>query len=338
MRTITLLQPGMLKMTDTPPPAEPGPGQALVRVHRIGICGTDMHAFKGTMPFLTYPRILGHELGVEVEAVGEGVRNVKPGDRCAVECYLNCGQCIACRNGKTNCCASLKTLGVHTDGGMRDRFVLPADKLHSSETLSYEQLAVVEMLCIGAHAVRRAAPRAGEELLVVGAGPIGLGVMAFAKAAGASVIGMEVREDRIAFASSNLGIERWIAPGREAPAGLKETLNGDLPTIVMDATGSARAMETSFRCVGHGGKLVFIGLFQGDYCFPDPDFHSHEMSILASRNATADDFRHVLNCLETGAVDVSTWITHQAPFDEVVEVFPGWMDPEAGVVKAELCL
>ena len=338
MRTVTLLEPGKLALSETSMPAEPGPGQALVRVHRIGICGTDMHAFRGTMPFLTYPRILGHELGVEVEALGEGVSNVSLGDRCAVECYLNCGKCVACRAGKTNCCESLRTLGVHTDGGMRDYFLLPANKLHASKTLTYDQLAIVEMLCIGAHAIRRSQPQEGEPTLVVGAGPIGLGVMAFAKAAGAEVIGMEIREDRIRFAESDLGVRRWVQPGPDAARALRELSGGDLPTLVLDATGNAASMMAAFDLVAPGGKLVYVGLFQGDVHFHDPRFHSHEMTIMASRNATAEDFRHVMSCLETGSVDITNWITHQESFTNTVDVFPTWLEPEAGVIKAELCL
>ena len=177
MQTIVLDQPGQLVLTETPPPAGPGPGEAIVRVHRIGVCGTDLHAFKGEQPFFDYPRILGHELGVEVLALGPGgdpTGRIAVGTRCAVEPYLNCGRCVACRRGKPNRCVALRTLGVHTDGGMREAIALPLDKLHPAPTLSYEQLALVEMLGIGAHAVGRAAIEPGEWVLVVGAGPIGL--------------------------------------------------------------------------------------------------------------------------------------------------------------------
>ena len=174
MQTIVLETPGSFTQVDRPDAPGPGPGEALVSVRRIGICGTDLHAFRGRQPFFQYPRVLGHELGVEVLAVGEGVEAICPGDRCAIEPYLNCGKCIACRHGKTNCCASLQVLGVHTDGGMCERLIVPASKLHKSLTLTLDQLALVETLGIGAHAVDRAALMAGEVVLVIGAGPIGL--------------------------------------------------------------------------------------------------------------------------------------------------------------------
>jgi threonine dehydrogenase-like Zn-dependent dehydrogenase len=156
MKTIILDKPGQFQLTETEPPAAPLPGQALVRVRRVGICGTDIHAFKGDQPFFSYPRILGHELGVEVVSVASDVSNLTSGEICAVEPYLNCGVCIACGRGRPNCCVQLKCLGVHTDGGMRELITVPAAKLHPSHTLTLEQLALVETLGIGAHAVERA--------------------------------------------------------------------------------------------------------------------------------------------------------------------------------------
>src|SRR5579859_3059121 len=133
MKAIRLMQPGRFEEVRIDEPAAPGPGEALVRVHRVGICGTDISGYLGKMPFYSYPRIPGHELGVEVVAVGRGVTNVKPGDRCSIEPYMNCRNCFACRRGASNCCEKLQVLGVHTDGGMRPRFIVPARKLHPSK-------------------------------------------------------------------------------------------------------------------------------------------------------------------------------------------------------------
>src|SRR5437016_1168272 len=146
MKTLTLNEPGNFAFSETPEPVDLPPGHALVRVRRVGICGTDWHAYHGRQPFFTYPRILGHELGIEVERVNDASSSLRPGDRCSVEPYLNCGRCIACRRGKGNCCVDLKVLGVHIDGGMRERIVVPTNKLHRSNSLSLEQLALVETL------------------------------------------------------------------------------------------------------------------------------------------------------------------------------------------------
>ncbi|HWQ13785.1 MAG TPA: alcohol dehydrogenase catalytic domain-containing protein, partial [Roseiflexaceae bacterium] len=197
VQTIILERPGELRLGSSEVPGAPGPGEALVRVRRVGICGTDIHAFHGRQPFFSYPRILGHELGVEVAALGPGADGPPVGARCAVEPYLNCGVCVACRRGRTNCCVRLETLGVHTDGGMREYLVVPAAKLHPAERLSFEQLALVETLAIGAHAVQRAALEAGEWALVIGAGPIGLAAMQFARLAGARVIALDVSARRL---------------------------------------------------------------------------------------------------------------------------------------------
>src|SRR5258708_9601726 len=171
MRTIVLDKPRQLAVVDGRAARAPGPAEALVRVQRIGICGTDLHAYMGEQPFFSYPRVLGHELGVEVVEAGPDAGGLRPGDRCAVEPYLSCGACIACRAGKTNCCARLQVLGVHADGGMRELMTLPARALHRSDTPSPPQLALLEPPCLGAHAVARAGIEAGEGALVLGARP-----------------------------------------------------------------------------------------------------------------------------------------------------------------------
>lgn len=307
---------------------------ALVAVRRVGVCGTDFHAWRGHQPFFSYPRVLGHELAVVVDAVGAGVTNVVPGDACAVEPYLNCGTCGACRRGRTNCCERLQVLGVHVDGGMRERLVVPAGKLHGSRRLSLDALALVETLGIGAHAVRRAGPEAGEWALVAGAGPIGLGVAIFAHAAGARVVVSDPLPARRTFCAGRLP-EAIVLDPAEAP--LAEQLRatcGELPRLVFDATGNATSMRASFDVVGHAGTLVYVGLFQGDLVFPDPEFHKRELTLRASRNASAADVTRVMELLEAGRVDVQPWITHRAGLAEVPAVFPSWTQPEAGVVKA----
>lgn len=336
MKTLTLEEPGKLTLGETPEPdAALAAGQALIKIHRIGVCGTDIHAFNGKQPFFSYPRILGHELGVEVLAVADDVTNVAPGDRCAVEPYLNCGKCIACRRGKGNCCTSLQVLGVHTDGGHRERIVVPAAKLHASKKLTLDQLALVETLGIGAHAVDRAQLEAGETVLVIGTGPIGLAVIQFAHAAGAKVIAMDVNDARLQFCRETLGVAHTVnATVSDVVAELQTLTNGDLPTAVFDATGNPKSMMASFNYPAHGGRLVFVGLFQGDVTFNDPNFHKRELTLMGSRNARSADFPRIIELIESGKVDTTPWITHRAPFDAMPELFPSWVKPETGVLKA----
>ncbi len=309
MLTVTLAEPGRFETADGTAPV-PGAGEALVRVHRLGVCGTDLHAFAGRQPFFSYPRILGHELGVEV-LESDGRDDLKPGDRCCVAPVIACGRCIACSRGKSNACENIAVLGVHADGGMRDRFVVPVANLHRSETLSFDQLALVETLSIGGHAVDRAGIEPGETALVVGAGPIGLTVVQFLLAAGAEVVVMDLSEDRLRFCRETLGVTRTIQPGDGVDGRLREAGGGDLPTAVFDATGHPGSMAAAFRLVAHGGRLVFVGLFQGEVTFDDPNFHKRELTLLASRNSTPDAFRRTIALVEAGQIDTGPWISHR---------------------------
>lgn len=367
MKTLVLERPGALQLVERPTPAEPRPGHALLRVQRVGICGTDLHAYRGRQPFFAYPRVLGHELGVEIAALGpaqqgDGSESLElaVGMKCAVEPYLYCGECPACRRGKTNCCRSLQVLGVHIDGGMCEWLEVPVALLHPSPTLSLDALALVEMLCIGAHAVRRAMPEPAEKTLVIGAGPIGLATAQFARLAHADVAMMEVNPARLAFAQQHLGLEKTIvtpqtdasaanAPdtagmdvsmmdreNEEAQAALHACFDGELPSLVLDATGNAASMMRAFRRVENGGRLVFVGLVQADITFHDPEFHRRELTLFSSRNADSHDFAHVIRRLESGDIDVKPWITHRSRPETLVDDFPGWLTPEAGVVKAML--
>jgi 2-desacetyl-2-hydroxyethyl bacteriochlorophyllide A dehydrogenase len=337
MKTLRLEEPGRLIFSAKGPPlpAELAPGEALVRVHRIGVCGTDIHAFIGDQPFFSYPRILGHELGVEVIAVDSSTMNVKPGDRCSVEPYLNCGSCIACRNNKPNCCVNLRVLGVHIDGGMREAFVVPSHKLHSSANLTPDQLALVETLAIGRHAVNRARVEAAEFALVIGAGPIGLTVAQFAIQAGAQVIAVDINSQRLEFCREQLGVPFVINAATEEPLdALRRITSGDLPTAVFDATGNPKSMIRSFEYPANGGRLIFVGLCQSDIIFNDPNFHRRELTLFASRNACPEDFTRIIDLVERGRIDTSPWITHRASFAEAVSDFPNWTKPETGVIKA----
>jgi 2-desacetyl-2-hydroxyethyl bacteriochlorophyllide A dehydrogenase len=334
MRTVILERPGEYRLIQSEAPHEVGPGEALVRVHRVGVCGTDYHAFRGRQPFFTYPRILGHELGVEVLAVGDEPGDVSPGDRCALEPYLHCGRCVACRRGKTNCCADLKVLGVHVDGGMREQIVVPSAKLHRSESLPFEQLALVETLGIGAHAVARAALEPEEFVLVIGAGPIGLSVIELARLAGARVLVLDVNARRLEFCREHFGVDHAILASERAREEAREITGGEMATAVFDATGNAASMRAAFDFVASGGRLVLVGLVQDEIGFQDPDFHRKELTLLATRNSTAAEFRRILALMEAGRIDTRPWITHRARLEAVPDAFSAWLAPEAGVIKA----
>jgi 2-desacetyl-2-hydroxyethyl bacteriochlorophyllide A dehydrogenase len=337
MRAIQLEKPHNFRVSEVSEPSAPGPGEALVRVHRVGICGTDISGFLGKMPFFSYPRIPGHELGVEVVAIGEGVTNVQVGQRCSVEPYLNCQRCYSCRCGHTNCCESNQTLGVHCDGGLRPRFLLPARKLHSSGKLNFEQLALVETLAIGCHAVNRGQPGQNEHLLVIGAGPIGLSAIEFSRLSGARTIVMDVNEARLEFVRNRMRVPDTIVTRHDGDElkRLGELTNGQLADVVIDATGNHRSMSHALNYCAFGGRLVYVGITQQEISFPHaPVMHRRELTALASRNALPDDFTRIIKLIEDGHLDTRPWITHHADFDEMIEAFATWIRPETGVIKA----
>lgn len=334
MKAISLESPKHFKRIDIAAPGKPAPGEALVRVHNVGICGTDIGGYLGKMPFFSYPRIPGHELGVEVLEVGSGVNNVKPGDRCSVEPYINCQQCYACRRGYTNCCEKHQTLGVHCDGGLRPRFIVPARKLHISRKLSYEQLALVETLAIGCHAVDRSALKAEESCLIIGAGPIGLATLEFARLTGAKIIMLDVNAARLEFCRRAMGVQYTIQMSDKLEAELRELTDGHLPDVVIDATGNRTSMSNAFGLITHAGRLVFVGITTDEVRFRHPMFHRPEGTLLCSRNALSGDFARIIGLIEEGRLDTGPWITHRTAFDELIEIFPSYTQPETGVIKA----
>jgi len=333
MKCIVCELPGLLRMKELDPP-EVKQGEALIRIRRVGICGTDLHAYKGEQPYFTYPRVLGHEISGEVAEVGKNHYGLKAGDPVAIIPYLECGKCIACRQGKTNCCTHLTLFGVHRDGGMCEYLAVPLDHLIKSKKLNLDQLAMVECLGIGAHAVRRSQIEKGEFALVIGAGPIGMAVMQSAKEAGAKVVALDVVKERLNFCRDRIKVD-YIIHGQEDPAKeIESTTKGDYPTVVFDATGNAKSMMNAFNWVAHGGRLILVSLVQENITFFDPDFHRRELTLLSSRNATRQDLKHVVKSLEEGRMDGTSFITHRASLDQVINQFESWLRPETGVIKA----
>ncbi len=336
MKAIRLQEPKQFEHVEIDDPGQPGPGQALVRTHRMGICGTDISGYLGKMPFFSYPRIPGHELGVEVVAVGEGVTKVKPGDRCSVEPYMNCGECYPCRKGNSNCCETLNVIGVMVDGGLCERFMIRSEKLHPSEKLSMEQLALVETLAIGCHANDRGNPQQGDHALIIGAGPIGLATLEFARLTGASITVMDINPERLEFCRRTYNIDHTIqfkGDGSEIGQAMDIT-GGDRYTVVTDATGSNKSMSSAFSFVAHTGSLVYVGITTQDVTFLHPTLHKPEITLKASRNALPADFGRIIGLIEDGTINTGPWITHRTSFDDVVGDFEKLTKPETGVIKA----
>ncbi len=318
MRQIILEKPGSFAERAIEQPIANGE-EALVRIHRIGVCGTDLHAFAGRQPFFEYPRVLGHELGAEVLEIPSNSRGIRPGDRCAIEPYVNCQACHACLRGRYNCCERLQVLGVHRDGGMQQFLNVPVRLLHKSEKLTLDQLALVETLGIGAHAVERAALKDEDDVLIVGAGPIGLAVLSFARLSAKRVRVHDLSPERRRFVEDQ-GIETL------------EVFDGQLADAVFDATGNRDSMQACFHLIAHGGRIIFVGLLPGGIAFDDPNFHRRETTLLASRNSCGD-FPRIIAAIEDGRLDTSPWITHRMALDEVPARFEQ-LKSASGLVKA----
>ena len=332
MKAIVCRTPHDLGIEDRPDPTR-AEDEVLVRIRRVGICGTDYHIYEGTHPFLAYPRVIGHELSATVEEAPAGSR-FRSGDDVVINPYLSCGTCHACRDGKPNCCMRIAVLGVHRDGGMCERLSLPETNLLPADGLSLDAAATVEFLAIGAHAVRRAGLARGRRALVVGAGPIGLGAAVFARIAGAEVTLMDRDPDRLALAQRLVGVAHTITADADAAAALKAATDGDGFDFVFDATGSRASMQASFAPVAHGGTLTFVGVLDTDITFSDFEFHKREMTLMASRNATLADFEHVMASIRAGTVPVAALITHRTSLDAVAGDLPRWTEDKTGLIKA----
>ena len=330
MRAISCAAPGELALIEAPRP-QLQPGWVRVGIRHIGICGTDYHIFEGTHPFLEYPRIMGHELsGVVLDANGSSL--LKPGDAVVINPYLSCGHCPACLEGKTNCCETLKVIGVHSDGGMAEEITMPEGNLYPASGLILRDAAMVEFLAIGAHAVRRTAELAqGARVLVVGGGPIGLGAAFFARIAGGDVTLLDAAPDKLDTAR-DLGFGAAGIDEHESAAILAKKRSGF--DVVFDATGSIRAMNQSLFHVRSGGAYTLVGVIKGDLVWPDQEVHRRELTIRGSRNATKQDFDHVMASIRAGLIPTDQLATHATTLDRVPVDMPIWTHQRVGLIKA----
>jgi 2-desacetyl-2-hydroxyethyl bacteriochlorophyllide A dehydrogenase len=312
---------------------EPGPGEVLVRVRRVGICGTDMHIFRGVQPYLSYPRVMGHEFSGEVVSSPAG-STLAAGEPVYIVPYISCGQCSACRKQRTNCCMAMSVLGVHRDGALAQFVSVPEKFVFSARGITLDEAAMIEFLAIGAHAVRRADVKPGQRVIVSGSGPIGIACALFSRLRGGEVAVVDSRPERLALCREKLGVQHAFEISPELPAKLLSMTGGDMFDVVFDATGNPQAMENGFRYVAHGGTYVLVSVVSADIKFSDPEFHKRETTLLGSRNATAEDFALVLECMRAGKIPTAALNTHRARLSELPASLVEWLKPESQVIKA----
>ncbi|MEA1786175.1 zinc-binding alcohol dehydrogenase family protein [Arenibacter sp. GZD96] len=333
MKYIVCEKPGRFLMKEKNKP-ERNPGEALLRIKKVGVCGTDLHAYSGNQAFFTYPRILGHELAAEVVAIDENQQGIQVGNKVAIMPYVSCGVCVACRQGKTNCCVNMQVLGVHTDGGMQEQISVPIDLLLPAQHLRLEEIALVEPLAIAAHALARAQLKAGETIAVIGCGPIGIGIIKLAQIAGAHVIVVDVNKQRLQYVQDYFDAAHCIVADEKTKVTISDITKGNLCNVVFDATGHKGALEAGINYMAHGGRYVLVGLSKGELTFLHPAIHAKETTLLCSRNATITDFKYVMEILEKGLFPTSSFITHTVDAAQMISHFDGWLDPSNGVIKA----
>ncbi|EHD23688.1 MULTISPECIES: zinc-binding alcohol dehydrogenase family protein [Brenneria] len=326
MKTLVCEKPTALVYQQRERPT-PKDNEALIKILNVGICGTDIHAWAGNQPFFSYPRVLGHEICGEIVALGNNAHNILIGQRVAVIPYVACHHCHSCLSGKTNCCENISVIGVHQDGGFCEYLSVPLGNLLIVDDVEPVSAALIEPFAISAHAVRRAALQAGEHVLVVGAGPIGLGVAAIAKADGAQVVMADTSAERRRHVEKKLDIATLDPSAGGFEQALRQQFSGMLPVKVIDATGNQYAMNNSVNLIRHGGSIVFVGLFKGELSFADPDFHKKETTMMGSRNATHEDFAKVGQLMAAGKLSADMMLTHHFDFNTLGNVY------ETDVVK-----
>lgn len=343
MKALRLARPEVLEWTELPECDPPAAHEILCETLAVGICGTDLHALSGRQPMMQYPRILGHELAVQILEVGSNVTHLEAGLTGAVEPFLNCGVCNPCRKGRSNCCVNLQVLGVHVDGGLRPRFKIPAEKFHSSQKLTFRKLATTEPLTIGLHAVSRSSAAKNDRVLILGMGPIGMTLIPPLLERAVDLWIADMNAFRLDHAREAFGLDEsrgLILPAQQSQQLVTQSILNrlDFPGFdqVFDATGFIQSMNHAPELAAHGGEVIFVGHTLDQLQVSNPVLHKKELRISASRNATAVDFSKVLRMMETpeSLWNRLHWITHRVAFEEAREWIPRLRDPETRCIKA----
>ena len=283
LRAAVTTASGRIEVRDVPP-ASPGQGEVLVTVERVGLCGSDIHLFSGDHPYSNYPLIQGHEFSGVIAEIGPDV-GASPalGDRVAIEPFTSCGTCYPCRTGHQNCCENIEIVGVHRSGALQTQIVVPSTIAHPVGDLSADFGALCEPVSIALQAVTRAGVQDGEHVLVLGAGPIGQGIVLATSEIGATVMVSDLAESRLAIAQHLGAEESVLAPRDDLAERVREWTGGDGPAVVFDATGVPAVIREGFDIVAASGRLVIVGLSNDDVAFPVVEFTRRELTVLGSR-------------------------------------------------------
>jgi len=332
MRALCIRAPGQAEVIDAPRPVVHD-GHVLLRVVRVGLCGSDLSTYLGENPMVSYPRIPGHEVGGVVEAVGSGVpRAWSAGMSVTLSPYAECGRCASCRAGRSNACRGNQTMGVQRDGALAEFVVVPHEKLYTSDALSLEALALVEPFAVGAHAVVRGRVRECDTVLVLGCGAVGLGAIAAAASRGARVIAADIHAPKLDLAKRLGACETLNAASGSPEERITELTDGEGPAVVIEAAGTPATYRMAVDVAAFCGRVVCIGYAQEEVAYATKLFVAKELDILGSRNAL-DEFGDVIASFEAGAYDPLALVTHRVSLDDVPGVLDDWRTDRASVTK-----
>jgi len=333
MRAFVIDRPGETALIDIPEPAI-GEQDVLLRVRTVGFCGTDLSTFRGANPLVGYPRIPGHELGCTIEAAGAAVpAEFRVGQNVLVHPYYNCGQCSACRQNRPNACRENQTMGVQREGGMTELIAVPFEKLYTSSKLTLREMALVEPLTIGYHAVMRGRVAAGDTVGVFGCGAIGVGVIAAAAGKGATVIAIDVADEKLALAKKVGAAHTVNSAECELHAALQQLTDRQGPSVMIEAVGLPATFLAAVEECAFAGRVVYIGYSKKPVEYDTRHFVQRELDVLGSRNALVDDFRAVIAYLESGLLPVDDVITRAVPLDEAGAALREWDANPSAVCK-----
>jgi 2-desacetyl-2-hydroxyethyl bacteriochlorophyllide A dehydrogenase len=336
MKALLIDEPGKTSVIERERP-EPGPNEALLQVKRVGFCGSDLNTFRGLNPLVSYPRVPGHEVAAIIAELGpDGGGDFRVGQEVLVMPYTACGHCTSCRSGRTNCCQFNQTLGVQRDGAMAEFLVAPFEKLVTASKLSLTELALVEPLTIGFHAVDRGRVVRADTVAVLGCGAIGLGAIAGAAARGARVIAVDIDDDKLALAR-RCGAAVDIHSGREnLHDSLAQITNGAGPDVVIEAIGLAQTFQAAVAEVCFAGRVVYIGYAKAPVEYETKYFVMKELDILGSRNARQQDFVNVIRLLEGGRFPVKEVISHTTDLAGAGEILQAWSERPQAFTKIHI--
>lgn len=332
MKAVSFSGPRQVQIIDVPEPTM-GPGDVLVEVHYVGLCGSDLNTYRGSFSLVSYPLIPGHEVSGIITARGADVPlSLQLGNRVTLSPYTNCGVCPACRSGRPNCCQYNETLGVQRDGAMRERIAVPYAKVFKSEMLSMQELALVEPMSVGYHAANRGRISETDTVMVIGCGTIGIGAIAAAVRKGATVLAVDVDDTKLTLAS-RFGAQHTADSTRQDVMAIVRDLTGrEGVSVAVEAVGLPDTYRLAVEAVAYAGRVVYIGYAKQPVCFDTTDFVRKELDIRGSRNALRV-FPAVIRMIEQREQPFESLVSRVYAHTDAEAALRDWDDAPGGFAK-----